>query len=259
MFLFAMAGLSNRFRIAGYDKPKFSLEAHGASMFEHSVVGFSKYFGTEDFLFVTLRCYDAGEFIRSRSKRIGIPPKRVRIVELDATTTGQAETVMLGLLHGGIRAEEPLTIFNIDTFRPGFSYPNDLDLSRIDGYLETFVGLGDHWSFVKPLADGDPERRVAEVAEKRRISPYCSSGLYHFRATELFLRAYGCIETRDPAELQGGERYVAPLYNCLIAEGYDIRFAPIEKFEIIHCGTPVEYRAVLDLETIATLRQMPPS
>ena len=50
------------------------------------------------------------------------------------------------------------------------------------------------------------------------------------------------------AELDGGELYVAPLYNHLIAAGQDIRFTEIAPDEVIFCGIPAEYEAFLARE-----------
>jgi hypothetical protein len=91
----------------------------------------------------------------------------------------------------------------------------------------------------------DPEAcRVAEVTEKIRISDLCSTGLYYFRSTGMFFDLYAGIAGRDPATLQGGERYIAPLYNTAIREGRDIRYALIGRDEVRFCGTPDEYEAL---------------
>ena len=37
------------------------------------------------------------------------------------------------------------------------------------------------------------------------------------------------------------ERYVAPLYNCMIKDGKKIKVNLIDKSEVIFCGTPEEY------------------
>lgn len=253
MFIFTMAGLSRRFQDAGYTQPKFQLPAHGHTLFEHSVIGFSRYFSNSDFLFVTLGSFHAEDFIRKNAESLGIPRDRVFIILLESPTSGQAETAALGLQIGGFSPTAPVTIFNIDTFRPNFSYPQEFDVASVDGYLETFKGHGDHWSFVKPASTGDRARQVAEVTEKIRISDYCCSGLYHFHSAKLFLDAYATTRGVDPKSLQGGERYVAPLYNVLIAQGRDIRYTTITNDEIIQCGTPYEYHTVLEMSDLPTL------
>lgn len=53
-----MAGMSSRFFKAGYDKPKYMLEATGITLFEHSVLSFKNYFERESFLFIIRDKYD---------------------------------------------------------------------------------------------------------------------------------------------------------------------------------------------------------
>ena len=45
-----------------------------------------------------------------------------QIVILDRETHGQAETVELGLVQSGVGDHEPVTIFDIDTFRNGLDF-----------------------------------------------------------------------------------------------------------------------------------------
>ena len=239
MFVFPMVGLSRRFAQAGYERPKYELEAHGRPLFDFAVGGFAALFGSEDFLFV-VRGEDAGRFAYARCAALGMDPSRLAIVTLDAPTSGQAETVAMGLDRAAAAPGDPLTIFNIDTMRPGFRYPGVATAQGTDGYLEVFRGPGDHWSFVEPTEDG---ARVARVTEKDRISDLCSTGLYHFARTSDFQDAYAEVADVPPETLQGGERYVAPLYNRLIARGARIGYHVIGAEEVHFFGTPSEYDA----------------
>jgi hypothetical protein len=240
MIVIPMAGLSRRFAAAGYDKPKYMLEAHGRSLFDLSVLSFRAYFSTHRFLFVARAVGDTESFVRARCAALGIVDWQ--IVLLDEPTRGQAETVALGLERIDYDRTAPLTIFNIDTFRPEFRYP-DFRGQAVDGFLETFVGEGSGWSFVRPTAPGSDS--VAESTEKRRISEYCCTGLYHFSSGDDFYLAYKTASALPIETLDGGEIYVAPLYNLLIAEGRDIRFTVVENADVIFCGVPAEYQDVL--------------
>ncbi len=245
IFVIPMAGDSRRFREAGYDRPKFQLEAHGASLFDHAVSSFSAYFQAARFLFV-LRGEDMAGFVDSRCQRLGIQDRT--IVALDRATAGQAETVLLGLERMGATDGDRIAIFNIDTFRPGYRTPlvtNDPDCA---GYLEVFQGSGLGWSFVAP----DPEHvgRAIAVAEKSPISSLCCTGLYYFRRSGDFRWAYD-HPSAPRSEAEQRERYVAPLYNALIARGLRIDFDMIPSDAVIFCGTPEEYHLVLAGDEIA--------
>lgn len=228
-----MAGMSSRFFKAGYSKPKYMLEAKGKTLFEHSVLSFEKYFKDELFVFVIRDVYETKKFVIDQVKKLGI--KDFKIVCLDVETKGQAETVFLGL--DSVDDNESLTIFNIDTFRPEFSYP-DLS-SKEDGYLEVFQGSGDNWSFVLP--ENEESTLLVETAEKRPISDLCCTGLYYFNKVSDFKLSYNDYLNKPKELWEKGELYVAPLYNFLIKNGKSIHYHKIERDEVIFCGTPDEY------------------
>lgn len=227
-----MAGRSQRFHDAGYDVPKFQLTLGGESVFAHAVGSFASYFKSQRFLFIASN-EEACAFVSEECDRLGI--ENWRVVPLAGPTAGQAETVALGLAQADVADDTPLTIFNIDTFRPGFEFPR---LPPLDGWLEVFEGEGANWSYVRP-APGD-EPLALETAEKRPISNLCCTGLYHFARAGDF-RAALAAERQAP---QAAELYVAPLYNHLIARGRRIGYSRIDPADVIFCGTPAEYEAL---------------
>lgn len=237
-FLIPMAGMSSRFFEAGYEKPKYMLDAFGRSTFSWAVGSFAAYFGDHPFVFVALEDYDTPAFVRGECQKMGIDD--ARIVTLKEPTRGQAETVTAAL-EALDRPDQGIVIFNIDTALPGYQLP--AFTSQCDGYLEVFRGSGSNWSYAKPDKPGSD--RVVETAEKKPISDLCSTGLYFFKSAKRFQDAYEEQQTRDTAELQGGELYVAPLYNLLIRDGADIRCRIIDRHQVIFFGTPAEYEDIL--------------
>ena len=235
MIVVPMAGRSSRFAEAGYQQPKFMLEARGRPVFDHAVQSFASYFKTRPFLFVVRNTDSAPEFVKARVAELGIVDWGIEV--LPQATRGQAETVDMGLRNvdwGG-----PVTIFNIDTFRPGFSFPRWLTPEM--GFLEVFEGQGENWSFVRPVSVGDT--RVAETAEKRAISNLCCTGLYHFPTAASFRDAYNHEVEKPEFEWEKGELYVAPLYNYLIKKGVPVHYHIVPRDQIIFCGVPSEYEA----------------
>ncbi|MDJ0390579.1 NTP transferase domain-containing protein [Roseomonas sp. E05] len=232
MIVFPMAGLSSRFTRAGYDRPKWMLPLAGRPLLDWSLLGFSAMFATETFLLIHLDLPGVAAFVRARAEAIGI--RHLRMVALPAPTRGQAETVMLGLARLAMPEAEPVTIFNIDTIRPGVRKDA---FDGHAGWLECFEGPGDHWSFVRP----GPEGRALQVTEKVRISSLCCSGLYHFGSAALFREAYA----REEAAPGTAELYVAPMYQHMIAAGQDVRYGTVPPGRIFFSGTPVEYEALL--------------
>lgn len=238
MIVIPMAGMSSRFIRAGYGTPKYMLPLGGRTVFDFAVGSFERLFGRERFLFVAREDHGAKSFIEEHCQLLGI--KHTRTVILDEPTQGQAHTVAMGIIEAKICQDEPLTIFNIDTFRPNFEH-SEMGL-KADGYLEVFIGEGAGWSFVLP--DGRGSTKVARTAEKDPISKYCCTGLYHFAKSIDFLQAFESQWKLEPARRHAGELYVAPLYNDLISWGSDIRMFLIQREEVIFCGTPEEYEVI---------------
>ncbi|WP_424814429.1 glycosyltransferase family 2 protein [Roseococcus sp. YIM B11640] len=237
MIVIPMAGLSARFARAGYDLPKYMLPLHGRSVFAHAVESFSAYFATHPFLFIARDIADTEAFVRRECARLGLRDARVAL--LAGPTAGQAETVELGIAQAGLGRDDPLTIFNIDTFRPGFRFPAGSWWEHSDGYLEVFRGSGANWSYVRPAPGSEP--LALETAEKRPISDLCCTGLYHFARASDFNAALA----RERAAPSAPELYVAPLYNHLIAERARIHYEIVETKDVVFCGVPAEYEALL--------------
>ncbi|GBR54929.1 dTDP-glucose pyrophosphorylase [Neokomagataea thailandica NBRC 106555] len=238
MIVIPMAGLSSRFTRAGYDRPKYMLPLGEQTVFDHAISGFSALFETVPFLFIARSVNDTEAFIKAATARMKIAD--VRVVILDRETSGQAETVELGIRAANIDADTPLTIFNIDTFRRDFTFPEAPWFAHSDGYLEVFRGEGANWSYVKP-GEETHEPIALETAEKKPISDLCCDGLYHFARADDFLRALEC----ERASPSAPELYVAPLYNHLIQEGKRIHYDLVAADVITFCGVPSEYEALL--------------
>lgn len=236
MIVIPMAGLSRRFQLAGYTQPKYMLELDGITAFDHAVASFACYFETLPFLFVARETGGVGEFLQARTKALGV--RDARVAMLAEETAGQAETVLLGLETQDVAADVPLTIFNIDTFRPDFRLPPADRLAALAGYLEVFCGSGSNWSYVEP--SDEEQRLVRRTAEKQPISDLCCTGIYHFARADLFTGAL-CREREAP---QAAELYVAPLYNHLIAQGLEVGYEIVTPDDVVFCGTPVEYEGL---------------
>lgn len=235
MIVFPMAGLSRRFSEQGYDKPKFMLPLWGYTVFDYAVSSFQHSFGSTPFLFIFRETGGVRSFIETRAAALGIA--KPYLVELDKTTAGQAETVEFGIDAVDIAPNGSLTIFNIDSFRLPPSGAVQ-DRSAWAGYLEVFRGSGDNWSFVKPA---DETGLAAATAEKQPISNLCCTGLYHFASPQLFRWAL----EQERAAPSASELYVAPIYNHLIRRGERIGFHVINRNDVVFCGIPSEYEALV--------------
>jgi hypothetical protein len=227
-----MAGNSSRFYSAGYSKPKFQLEIGGVSLFRLSLMSFQEYFEIETFLFVLNRKTNSMAFLENELRALKIT--HYEIVELESDTKGQADTVAIALGGRSVEEDEHLLIFNIDTIRPDFRYPDHFPNFP---WIETFIAEGDHWSFVEPFQNSD---NVVNVAEKHRISKFCSTGMYFFPSIREFLDIFHQYETTSI----NMELYVAPLYQLIIDQNRTVKHSTIESNEIFLGGTPSEFLAL---------------
>lgn len=229
MIVLPMAGLSGRFAREGFNLPKYMLPLADRPMLDWSILSFCSRLRSEPVLFIFRDVADTARFVRARAMACGV--RKPIFVQIASTTEGQAETVVMGLDAAGVDDGSPLSIFNIDTLRPGLG---EVLLGDAAGLIEVVRASGDQWSFVMP----DPHRpgRALAVAEKERISDLCCTGLYTFRSAGEFRRVL------SSAARTAGELYIAPMYNQLIAEGAEIRYREITSDRVFFSGTPEEYR-----------------
>ena len=101
---------------------------------------------------------------------------------------------------------------------------------------------GEHWSFVKLGDDG----WAVDLAEKQRISDYASIGLYWFSRAGRYVELYDRFFS-DPKHLVRGEKYIAPLYRQLLAEGGKVSLSDLRLSDVHVLGTPTELDRFLQL------------
>jgi hypothetical protein len=231
--IITMAGMGLRFRQAGFDCPKFQIVVRGRTLFAWSMESLRSFIDAEaKFVFLARRADDAVPFIRAEAARLGI--EQFAVTELDAMTDGQASTALLaaGSLAEG---DGPVLVYNIDTHvDPAFLPASAV---RGDGWIPCFPGIGSAWSFARADEDG----RVEEVREKVRISDHATVGLYWFSSFGLYRSAYERLYGGGGRSApEAGERYIAPLYNELIASRHPVYVHLMPAHAVVPLGTPAE-------------------
>jgi hypothetical protein len=227
-----MAGFGRRFAEAGYTRPKYELPAQGRPLFDWSMAGLDGFLDAGWDLRLAARSGEgAREFIMDRA---GARRLRVAaILELDRPTDGQATTA----LHLAQAAPQhlPFAVFNIDTFiAPGSLLPSAIPADAA-GWVPCFDAPGDGWSFAR-VGAGD---RIAELREKQRIAPHATIGFYWFASAALYCDLYHDFFA-DAAGMERGERYIAPMYNMLIARGQPVYIAHVPYEAVGALGTPAQ-------------------
>lgn len=224
-----MAGLGYRFTQRGYLPPKFCIVARGRTLMDWSLSSLESFFG-DRFIFACLGDVDGGS-IRSTAAALGIAD--VVVARRVGVSRGQAETAFDALMHAD--PHEPLWIYNIDTYvRPCAMNPKDLGTAC--GCIPVFECSETNMSFVRYDAGGD----VIEVAEKVAISSWATVGLYGFNSAGTFSRHYEEAYERGRIRLSHGERYVAPLYELMLAQGERVVAPRLQVNDVHILGTPAQ-------------------
>lgn len=222
-----MAGRGSRFADVGIATPKPLIDVRGKPMYAWAAESLPLSLARR----IIFICLD--EHLQDLKLRQDIEERYGRldpvIIPLDHVTEGQACTVLCA--RELIADDAPLLIFNADTYcRTGLDETlAKLDPS-VDGILGVFEAPGEKWSFARV----DGRGRVVETAEKRRISPWASTGLYHFTRGRDFVRYADEMIRAD--ERVNNEFYVAPVYNRMIADGADVRIDVAQEVWVL--GTP---------------------
>jgi len=232
--IITMAGMGKRFLDAGYDRPKYRIEAHGRTLFAWSLLSLQAFLAEGARCIFVVRAEDqARTFIGEQCRLLGIASYDV--VELDALTDGQATSALLAKPQV-TAPDQPMLVYNIDTYVDPRTLP--AQAVRGDGWVPCFPGAGAAWSFAKADADG----RIAMLREKERISGDATVGLYWFSSFTLYETIYHRFFA-DPSNLAKGERYIAPMYNDMIAHGHPVYLHRIPLEAVIPLGTPADVEA----------------
>ena len=227
-----MAGRGSRFYEAGYTVPKYEIMAHGRSLFDWSMLSLANFLAEgAKVIFVCLEENKSSSYVLERCEALGL--RDVHVVELDQITDGQATSAYMAREHWILT--EPLLIYNIDTYINPSALRLDFIRHGSDGWVPCCQLPGDHWSFVRLGDDG----WAVDLAEKQRISDYASIGLYWFARAEKYVEIYNRFFA-DARNLVRGERYIAPLYRQLLAEGGKVSIKDLRPEDVHVLGTPAE-------------------
>jgi dTDP-glucose pyrophosphorylase len=228
-----MAGRGSRFKNVGEMTPKPLIPVLGKPMLYWALKSID---GIEysQLVFIALKEHEVNFGLKTLLHELY--GNNVTLILIDEVTEGQLCTVLAAEEH--LNSSEDLLITSSDTFVK--SKIGDHISRKADdcaGLISVANLPGDRWSFAKV----DETGRVTEVAEKRRISNYASTGLYYFANGYDFLtEAKRIIENKEKTQ---GEYYVIPVYQKLIERGLKIEISLAD--EVYDMGTPESLRQSL--------------
>lgn len=233
--IITMAGLGSRFRKAGYNCPKYMIEAKGKTLFEWSLGSLTAYNNhVSKYVFVVRKEDCSQDFIRLQCEKLNI--KHFNIIELNYMTDGQATTCMKAIPY--CDPEDAILVYNIDTYVEPYEMKYE-DISG-DGHIPCFHAEGDNWSFAKLDECG----KVIEIREKKRISDNCTLGAYYFSSAKLFSELYKEYYVGG-INIEKNEKYIAPLYNQMIKKGLSVTISIVDSAKVHVLGTPEELQEFL--------------
>ena len=244
--LITAAGAGSRFQSKGIKPPKPLIQIAGKSLLEHTLSSF--HFETDDQLILaTQKSHRIREHLEARLQQQH-PNLLIHWVELDVLLPGQLATAKAALEARKIEPSHALFIHNCDT---GFHWCPELE--NVDGFaaMAVFEAEGDHWSFGCP--DPKDSGRAIAIAEKKRISPLASIGLYSFSTSDAFLDLAN-EQLRDGSPLKG-EHYIAPMLHRAIEKGLRVSLPRVNGVRLY--GTPAELckEFMISLDQLKILNQ----
>ena len=233
-----MAGLGNRFAIAGYDKPKPFIDVLGKPMIERVMENI--YIPNSRFILIVRKEHLEKEIIQIEHIKAKYPGTVFLVI--DKLTEGTACTVLYAKKF--IDNDDVLLIANSDQIVDvNINYFLEDCLNRnLDGSILTFKDLerNPKWSFAKTDNDG----LVKEVKEKEAISNDATVGIYLYKRGNDFVNA--TIQMIIENDRVNNEFYTCPAYNYAISNGKKIGIYEIPVEAMHGIGTPEDLKLYIN-------------
>ena len=228
-----MAGLGSRFQKEGYSIPKPFLPVFGKPMYRWVI---DNMMPSSPALRAAVEVH---VLVREEQASLFESDKCITIHTVPKLTEGAACTVLS--IRDIINTDDPLVIANsdqflewdVDNFYLALLHPS------FNGVISTFVqqDLNDiRWSYARLDADGC----VMEVAEKKVISQYATTGIYGWRRGADFVTAADAMIAENIRV--NNEFYVCPVYNYM-QQSPPIRILNCKKMWGL--GVPTDYEHFL--------------
>jgi dTDP-glucose pyrophosphorylase len=234
------AGLGSRFREVGETRPKPLIPVFDIPMIIWVILNFP--LNSSDKIWIVSQRIDClpahlAQYLTS----INVP---IEFIEIDGVTEGPAATSVLALKF--VPDEHPVIIANTDQFvfsdlLPFVEYARS---NILKGQILTMKASSAAWSYVGRGRDGF----ISEVVEKIEISDEATVGVYGWSQAKFAKKTFQDLFENDVRT--NGEFYVAPTYNYLINNGYQIETFMVGEHGIaVHgLGVPKDLAAFLENE-----------
>jgi dTDP-glucose pyrophosphorylase len=221
-----MAGRGSRYRDFGYETPKPFIQVLGKPMFIWAIEGLKISGLDRQIDKVVLVVLEEDAKLNDLDSVIRDYGLQVELVLIPEVTEGQLVSVLKASSFL-LESDQEVLVIPSDTIVRHEQFVNKEDC---DGLISVIEQEGDRWSFAR----FDEDYKVLEVAEKKRISSFASTGWYYFKSSMQFYSfATDLVEGNEKTH---GEYYIMPLYNSYIKHGLSLKV--IMAAEMHDLGTP---------------------
>lgn len=220
------AGLSERFANDGYFCPKPMVMVDGEPM----ILKMIKNCGIEHpSILITNRMH--------RQWRIGEVVKSAgydffSIIELDRTTRGPAETLLMGM--DGVKDDDSILVLDCDVFHPSIV----CEISKKSEFSSVFCFEDYGQEAIFSYVIFDKNGFITKVVEKEKISNFACTGAYFFSNAGRLKNA--CSEVLSKGVSSRGEYYMSNVLSVLIDRGEKIKMESYAPYDCV--GTPKQLR-----------------
>lgn len=234
-----LCGEGSRFKVAGYDIPKYLIAYYGKTMLQHSVDTLKI---PGDWYFVARQDHiDKHPMILPMLEALGT------VVIVPTLTEGAAQSLLMAKDY--IRdLDAPMISVNCDQY---LKYDSKKFIDKMNNnpdtsYILSFYETDSKCSYVGRNKEGI----ITEIREKKVISNEATVGVYHWSKTSDFF--IDCQQMIDDNVKDNNEYYVGPVYNYSIKRGLKVETHRLGSHEFYPVGTPKDlqyfYGSVKDFQ-----------
>jgi len=250
--LVPLAGLGSRFEKAGYSFPKPLIDIEGNPMITKVIKNLIDYRFKQNFIFICreehYKKYDLQNVFKNSLAGIDF-----QVIQLKTTTEGAACTALMASDY--IDTKTPLIIANsdqlVDKDQMKKWYEHLLNSDK-DAEIMVFKATHPKWSYVrldKEEVEGETEvtgtyeGMVVEVAEKKVISKWATTGIYFWKNGSDFVNS---AETMIANNVRvNDEFYIAPTFNEMILKSKIVGKFEVPTDSFYGLGTPEDLNTYL--------------
>ena len=231
-----MSGFGERFRRAGFSKPKPLIEVEGKPIIAHVIDMFPNEY---DFIFICNQehldelTYGMEAILKKycpTGKIVGIKPHKLGPIN--------AVRQVAGMLN----PYEPVVVNYCDftCYWNWYHFKKFVKETGCAGAIPAYRGFHPHslgktnYAYIREKDGWAYDIQEKQHYTKNRMDEYASSGTYYFASTEIMLDAFQMVMEQNYDV--GGEYYVSLAYKALFAKDQHVAVYPLQHF--MQWGTP---------------------